>query len=141
MAMGSMNAIAGAQGVPTSPGTKPPGSGQGGMTNNDFLRLIVTQMQNQNPLEPTSSDQMVQSMSMMQLVSESHSMNQMMSSWAQSQGLLLGASLIGGQVTVTDPKTGVQTQGQVTGVVTSNGQVQVQVGGGNYPLSTITSVR
>ena len=108
--------------------------------NTDFLQLIIAQMKNQNPMDPTSSDQMVQSMSMMQLVNETHQMNTKMASWAQSQGLLLGANLIGGKATV-NASDGTQVQGQISATSVTNGVVQVNIKGNLYPLSSVVNVQ
>lgn len=108
--------------------------------NMDFLQLIVAQMKNQNPMDPTSSDQMVQSMSMMQLVNETHQMNAKMAGWAQSQGLLLGANIIGGEATVRTSE-GAEIKGKVESVAVNNSEVKIKVKNQLYPLSSVVNVQ
>lgn len=132
----TLSSLTGGAAGATSPAATKPNAA----ANMDFLQLIVTQMKNQNPLDPTSSDQMVQSMSMMQIVNETHQMNTKMTGWAQSQGLLLGANIIGGQATVRD-SAGAEVKGVVNAVSVNNGEVQVQVGKDFYPLSSIIHVQ
>lgn len=108
--------------------------------NMDFMKLIVAQMKNQNPMDPSNSDQMVQSMSMMQLVNETHQMNSKMAGWAQTQGLLLGANIIGGQATLRTSE-GAEVKGKVESVAVNNGEVKISVNSQLYPLSSVVNVQ
>jgi flagellar basal-body rod modification protein FlgD len=98
----------------------------------DFLQLLVAQIQYQDPMNPQSDTdmaaQLAQFTSLQQATQSSSSLAMMQAN-----------SLVGSTVTVAvDAKH--NASGVVTGVVLSNGTPQITVGGANYGLSQITSI-
>ena len=89
---------------------------------NDFLQLMVAQLQAQNPLEPTSDTQYVSELAQFSQLEQTTNL-------AQSNGEQVGAArtaqavqLIGHKVSYTDPSTGGTVQGTVESVeITSSG--------------------
>jgi len=84
----------------------------GKVSTDDFLRLLVTQLQNQNPLDPMTNEQFLTQLAQFQALDE------MISTSSNTAAMLLGAklSLAGGLIgrTVTAELSG---GGTVTGVV------------------------
>jgi len=102
------------------------------LTQNDFLQLLVAQMQNQDPLNPQSDTEMAAQMAQFTSLQQSSAMS-------GSLAMLQANSLIGSTVSLqVDPKT--TTMGVVQGVIMQNGAPQIIVNGLSYSLSQVTSV-
>ncbi len=102
------------------------------LTQNDFLQLLVAQMQNQDPLNPQSDTQMAAQMAQFTSLQQSSAMS-------GSLSMLQANSLIGSTVSLQiDPQT--TTTGVVQGVIMQNGAPQIIVNGLSYALSQVTSV-
>lgn len=102
------------------------------LNQNDFLQLLVAQMQNQNPLEPQSNTEMAAQMAQFTSLQQSSSMS-------ASLSMLQANSLIGNTVTLQiDSQT--TATGVVQGVVLQSGTPQIVVDGTLYNLNQVTSV-
>jgi len=114
---------------PTSPsGT----SGMaGGLTQNDFLSLMVAQLQNQDPLNPVSSDQFLTEMAAFTEVVDLQSVVAATEA-AQSVALI-------GKTVTAQTSSGAVT-GTVSAVDLSSGQPVLTVGSAQVPLASVTSV-
>lgn len=103
----------------------------------DFLKLLAAQMQNQNPLDPMNDKefiaQMVQFSALEQLQNMSASLNM-----GQAIGMV---GKIVHAVVETDDGQLQETSGVVSGVKVSNGQVLVSVGDTDIPMDGIVEVR
>jgi len=102
------------------------------LNQNDFLKLLVAQMQYQDPMNPQSNTDMAAQMAQftaLQQASQSSSSLAMM----QANGLI-------GSTVQLQVDTNHTTSGIVTGVVMNNGSPEVTVGGTNYNLSQVNSV-
>ncbi|WP_062307953.1 flagellar hook capping FlgD N-terminal domain-containing protein [Alicyclobacillus sendaiensis] len=125
---------------PTSP------SGWNSLNENDFLQLLVTQLQNQDPLNPVDNTQMLAQLAQFSALEE---MTQVAETDAQIQSavqslesemsLLMAHSLIGASVTVQDAN-GNRVQGTVSSVTMSQGTPQVVVNGTSYPLTQVVGM-
>lgn len=98
----------------------------------DFLKLLTTQMTNQDPLNPTSStDQIAQ----LAQFSSLQSMNNLLIN-SQLEG---ASSMIGKKVTVTDSSSKTAT-GTVQSAQVKAGVVYVNVDGTSYEYSKVTKI-
>jgi len=102
----------------------------------DFLKLLVAQIQYQDPMNPQSDTEMAaqlaQFTSLQQATQSSSSLAMM-----QANGLI--GSTVTVQVDPNNAAAGVAS-GVVTGVVMSNGAPQISINGTLYALSQVTSV-
>jgi flagellar basal-body rod modification protein FlgD len=107
-----------------------------------FLTLLTTQLQNQDPLNPTDTNQFTQQITQMTGVEQQLISNQLLQQLvsAQGGGLTAAAGLIGDNVTAPGASASTPVTGVVTGVSQSNGQTLLTVGSTQIPLSSITSV-
>ena len=90
------------------------------LTQSDFLQLLVTQMQNQNPTQPTNPSQFINEFSALSEVSGINSMQSSMSSLSNSMSsaqILNGTNLIGHTVIASGNTVGLTAGGSVTGAV------------------------
>jgi len=116
-------------------------SAQGGQTTlgeNDFLKLLTVQLQNQDPLQPMSDTDFISQMATFSSLNEMQTLNTNFSGFTQTQSTSSAASLLGQTVSV-DSAAGSAT-GVVTGVSISNGDPQITINGTNYDLSDITGI-
>ncbi len=109
------------------------------LNSNQFLQLLVAQLQNQDPLNPVSPQDFVTQLSTLNSVEGLNNLNTSFSQMLQLQQLTQGASLIGKTVNYT-PTGGVPTTGTVSSVSASNGQFVLTVGSNQVSLSQIQSV-
>ena len=95
---------------------------------NQFLQLLLTQVQNQDPTNPTNTDQftteLVQFTGVQEQVNANTSLGQLIG-LQQSSQVLQGAGLVGKQATVTSKEITLQNS---TGEITFTGTAGQQVG-------------
>ncbi|HEY1718726.1 MAG TPA: flagellar hook capping FlgD N-terminal domain-containing protein [Verrucomicrobiae bacterium] len=102
------------------------------LNQNDFLQLLVAQMENQDPLNPQSDTDMAAQMAQFTSLTQSSAMS-------SSLSMLQANSLIGSTVSLqVDPQT--TASGVVQGVVLNGGTPQIIVNGTTYDLSQVTGV-
>ncbi len=133
-AASAASAVAGAT-TPTTPAASStdtftnPGSA---LNQTDFLKLLVAQIQYQDPMNPQSDTdmaaQLAQFTSLQQATQSSTSLAMMQAN-----------SLVGSTVTVQVDSQN-SASGVVTGVTLNSGTPQITINGANYSLSQVTSV-
>jgi flagellar basal-body rod modification protein FlgD len=115
-------------------------SSLGGLSATDFLNLFITQLKNQDPLNPTSSDSFLTQTAQLSQVQGITQLNQTITQMMTSQQLTQGADLIGKKVTYLSSSDASKQTGVVSGVSVSNGQAQLTVGSATVPLSQVQSI-
>lgn len=107
------------------------------VSQNTFLQLLITQLKNQDPLNPEDSSQFVAQLAQFSSVEQMTQMNQGLETVLENSA----TSLIGQTVTVADSTTQSGfASGTVSGIVYYANGPAVQVNGKNYPLSAIQNV-
>jgi flagellar basal-body rod modification protein FlgD len=113
-------------------------SGLGGLNQGDFLKLLTTQLQYQNPLEPMSSSDFASQLAQLSTVDSMQQLNSTMGNMLLLQSITQGANLIGKQVSYG---SGSQSgQGKVDSVQVANGQLVLMVGGNAVPLTEVQGI-
>jgi flagellar basal-body rod modification protein FlgD len=98
----------------------------------DFLQLLVAQLQNQDPMNPQSNTDMAAQMAQFTSLQQA-------SASSASLAMMQADSLVGNTVTLqVDSQT--TTSGTVQGVIMQNGTPQILVNGTTYALSQVVSV-
>lgn len=127
----------------TTPMTMNP---KGALGQNAFLQLLVTQLQNQDPLQPQNNTQMIaqlaQFSSLEQMTNISQTDTQVLSALQSLEtmtSMAFAHQLIGTQVAVTD-SSGTKTSGTVSAITMNQGQPQVVVGGTSYPMTQVVQM-
>lgn len=114
--------------------------GFAGLTPETFLKLLIAELQNQDPTEPMSNEQILGQISMMRELQSSIELSDSLKSLTGSQQLTTAAGLIGKTVTGVNAD-----QKEITGVATRafvrDGVAYVGVGTEELALSTLTQVR
>jgi flagellar basal-body rod modification protein FlgD len=109
---------------------------------NDFLQLLTTQLQNQDPLQPMSDTDFIAQMATFSQLSAQNTLNTDFSNYSQVQEITNAQSYIGQNVTVSGAAEGLASAtGTVTGVTVTNGAPELTINGANYALSDITAIQ
>jgi flagellar basal-body rod modification protein FlgD len=106
----------------------------------DFLKLLMAQMQNQNPMNPTSGTDYVTQMAQFSTVQGITQMNQSITSMLAMQGLTQSTGLIGKTVAYTDA-SGRIASGAVNAVAMVGGQPQLVVNNTIVNINQIQSIQ
>lgn len=111
-----------------------------------FLQLLVTQLQNQDPLQPQDNSQMIaqlaQFSSLEQMTNVSQTDTQVLSSIQSLESVTSMAfahQLLGTNVSVDDG-SGNQVSGTVSAITMAQGQPQVVVNGTAYAMSQVVQM-
>ncbi len=131
--------ISGITGGSTSP-TQPSSGSQVMLNQQQFLQLLTAQLQNQDPLNPLSSQDFTAQLAQLSTVSGIQQLNGSIQQLLQLQQLSQGAALMGKTVTYASAGANAAGKGVVQGVSLQNGQLQVQVGGQQVPISQINGI-
>ncbi len=110
----------------------------------DFMTLLVTQLQNQNPLEPMDNQDMAAQLAQFSQLQQLESMNHSFSDVLNSIQKEYASSLIGKDVSFTttaEDGTEQTATGAVEEVVLDDGAVELIVGDHSIGLADVLSVR
>jgi len=114
---------------------------------NAFLQLLVTQVRNQDPLEPSGGTEYVAQLAQFSSLEQMQNLNDNIVGLAVLQQnnalmsqLTSSSALIGQNVEWTDPQTGDVHTGQVTSVKIEEGIALLQIDGEDVPLGNVTQV-
>jgi flagellar basal-body rod modification protein FlgD len=101
---------------------------------------MVTQLENQDPLDPTDSNQMLTQMSEIGQLQSSSTLETDLTGMVQQNQIASASAMIGKQVQGTDPNN-FNTSGTVTAVqVTTNGVNLSLDNGDTVPMANVTSI-
>ena len=112
-----------------------------------FMELLVAQMANQDPLQPAANEEFVAQLANFSSLEQLENLNGnilAMIGLNQSNALLSqltqSSSLIGQEVTWTDPETGVAQSGSVDSVRIEEGFAFLRIDGQDVPLAAVTEI-
>jgi len=107
---------------------------------NQFLLLLVNELQNQDPTAPTDEKQTLSQLAQFSSLEEMQNLNKTLSATSGFGQVAQSATLIGKTVsTATDADPGIS--GVVTSVSLSGGKTYLQVGSQSVDASTITGIK
>jgi flagellar basal-body rod modification protein FlgD len=110
---------------------------------NQFLQMLMTELQNQNPMDPNSSDPMtfVTELAQFTSVEQETDTAQSTATLASGQSTASAVEMIGATVNYTDPTTGNNATGTVQSVeITSSGPTLTVNGTPGIAPSSVTEV-
>lgn len=102
----------------------------------DFIKLMVTELQNQDPLNPTDNAQILQQMSQMQSISSTQKLNTTLDAVLLGQNLSNAGSLIGKTVVGLTDK-GKDITGNVDSVTVLSGVPRLVIGDESIALNNV----
>jgi len=104
-----------------------------------FLKLMLQELQNQDPTSPVDNKEFLAQQAQFTQVSETQEMN---ASMTKNNAVMQTLALVGKDVVMVDPNDSKKT---ITGTVTEasfdSTNSSITVGGKQYPLSLVTSVK
>jgi flagellar basal-body rod modification protein FlgD len=108
------------------------------VSQNTFLKLLITQLKNQDPMNPQDSSQFVAELAQFSSLEQMTQLSKSMQTVLESSI----TNLLGRKVTVADPTTTSGfLEGTVSGVVYYADGPAVTVNGKDYPLAQIQNVK
>lgn len=125
------------------------------MTSEDFYALLVAEVTNQDPTAPMSNQELTLQLMQLQntesmnsvsanlqdLIDEASSYTEMLSSLATTSSLTSVNSMLGRNISYTDPDTEESASGTITGITIEGGTTYFVVDGAtNIVLDDITSI-
>ncbi|MED4203776.1 flagellar hook capping FlgD N-terminal domain-containing protein [Neobacillus mesonae] len=106
-----------------------------------FLKILVTQLQNQDPTEPQKDGEFIGQMAQLSVLEQLSNLNNSLTAYLESGNNISQYSyVLGNKVTWTDPETNAQESGIVTGINYKNNQVYYKIGDQEILSSSITSM-
>lgn len=114
--------------------------GFAGMTSEDFMKLLITQLQNQDPSNPMDSDQLLNQVSQMRALQANLELETAMKGLTLSQQLSSASNLIGKTITAVTGDSNTEVTGEVESVVVKDNKTLLRVDGQEIPMDDITGV-
>ncbi len=109
-------------------------------TQDVFLKLFVTQLQNQNPMEPMDNYEFTSQLAQMGQLEQLTNMTSKFEAFLRFQEFGYASSLIGAQVTYMAEGSDQAQTGTVTGVRLDDGEVKLVIGTDVVPLESVTGI-
>ena len=113
-------------------------TGSSVMGKDQFLKILITQLQNQDPMQPMEDKEFIAQMAQFSSVEQLMNISTQLTSLNQSLGS--ASTLIGKSITWTDSKTLLPVNGVVDSIVVKSGVNYAVVGSTNIALSDVTKV-
>jgi len=110
----------------------------GAEARDQFMHLLVTQLQNQNPLEPTSQEDFLMQLSQFSMVEGIEKLNLRFDQMLKLQELTQGAQFVGR--TVEYASSNGTSRGVVQAARLDGGNIVLTVGGKPVPLNDVIAV-
>ena len=115
-------------------------TGMNALKSQDFINMMITQLEHQDPLQPTSSDQLLSQMSQIGQMQSSSQLQTTLSGLAQQNQICAASALIGKTVQGTDSNQN-SLSGIVTSVQVASTGVSLSLDNGHtLPLSGVTNI-
>lgn len=105
-----------------------------------YMKLFLAQLQNQNPLEPLNDREMLTQLTQFSTLQGITQLNASFADLLQLQQLTQGSALIGRTVRYAPAGSDVLASGVVSSVVAEGGAVSLRVGSQTVPLSQVRRV-
>lgn len=105
----------------------------------DFLKLLVAQLQNQDPTNPTDSSQWMAQLAQYSALEQTTNVAESVAQLVTQTSLTQGVDMLGHEITFTraDGSTGT---GVADSLTVANGQPTLDVGGESVTLGAVTAV-
>jgi flagellar basal-body rod modification protein FlgD len=111
-----------------------------GLGQDSFMKLLLAQLQNQDPLKPMEDKDFIAQLTQFNSLNQLTQMNQTLTELMTAQALSQASALIGKEVSGL-ASTGGGVTGLVSGLHLSGGKVNLEVDGQQVPLDTIQTIK
>ena len=110
------------------------------LTMSDFIKMMVAELENQDPMNPMSNTEMLQQISQIRSITSNDQLTSSIESLSLGQALSTASGLIGKTVTGVN-SLGEEVEGKVDKVTIENGEAVIYVGNSNIKVGSITSIK
>jgi len=110
------------------------------MDMDDFLKLLTSQLQYQDPMEPMKDTEFIAQMASFSSLDQMNSLNKNFESFFQTQMNQSIQSYLGKVVTLQVGDGGAESRGLVTAVTQKDGIMKLTVNGSDHDASSVTRV-
>ncbi len=104
-----------------------------------FMKLLIAQLQNQDPTNPTSNEDMLAQISQMRALQSNVQLTESLTNMGIGQQLSASSAMIGKLIAATNDN-GDTVTGQVSSVIVQNGTAYLQVGNQGIKLNQVTEI-
>ena len=108
------------------------------LNQDDFLKLLTTQLSNQDPLKPMEDTQFIAQMAQFSALQQSTTLTKDFEAFSSAQQISSAQNLLGKTVTLSSD--GTVSSGPVSEVRIKNGAAQIIVNGTGYDPTTVSSI-
>jgi flagellar basal-body rod modification protein FlgD len=105
----------------------------------DFTKMLVAQLQNQDPTSPVTNSELMQEVSQIRAIQSTDSLTSTLQSVLLGQNVATAGNLIGRAVKGKDAQ-GNDVSGTVNSVSISNGAATLNLGNATLPLANVTQI-
>jgi len=116
------------------------GERQDQLDKHDFLRLLITQLEYQDPMQPMDNTEFVAQMAQFSSLEQMHNMNESISEFMEFSRLGEASSLLGKRVELYTGETGGYKEGTVEGVLLVDNKVYLEVENEKYRPDQIVRI-
>ncbi|HMU96645.1 MAG TPA: flagellar hook capping FlgD N-terminal domain-containing protein [Elusimicrobiota bacterium] len=113
--------------------------GLGNIGKSDFLKLLTAQLQNQDPMKPSSQEEMVATLAQFTALEQSAHLVEQMTTLSKSNAWNQGVSLMGRTVQALDD-AGASVSGTVSGLRWDGDALRLRVGTADVALANLVQV-
>ena len=111
----------------------------GELGKDEFLKLLVTQLQNQDPLNPLDNAEMIAQLAQFSALEQMNNLNESIDAMKSAQNMMDALLLQGKNVSI-ELKDGTTVEGSIEKVLWSDGVMKLQVNGTLYSTDSIASI-
>lgn len=115
-------------------------SGISSQLQDQFLTLLVTQLQNQDPIEPVKQENFIAQLAQFSTVEGLESLNVQFEDMLRSQEIFAGFDLVGKGVKYVDPASGEIAKGTVEEAFVDGGALMATISGQTVSIGQIIGV-
>ena len=137
--MSSVSSINNSSGAAAGSAAAATSTAKSTLTTQDFLQLLSTQLQNQDPLKPMDDSAYLAQMAQFTSLQQVNTLSNTISLMRSDQQNLAATSYLGRVVTMDDGNSST-VSGTVTAVDTSGATPNLEINGKYYPLTSLLSV-
>jgi flagellar basal-body rod modification protein FlgD len=110
------------------------------LTTSDFIKMMVAELQHQDPMDPMSNTEMLSQISQMRQITSNDKLSSGIESLMQGEALSTASSLIGKTISGTN-SLGEETTGKVDKVtIESGGVAKLHIGSSIVDIKSVTTV-
>lgn len=111
-----------------------------GVTQDEFLKMFISQLQHQSPLDPLKGHEFIAQLAQFTSLEQLTQLNSSFSDIFKFQQLVGGAGLVGKTVEFISPLSGEQLTGDITSIEVNGDSISAIIQNEIVPITSITKV-